>query len=99
MPKTRVSVTIERALLDELKKAAGQEIKLSELFSDAIRDEIRRLGMLALLDEWERENPSSPEDIEAGERLWQRLQSSWTPECLQRSQKKGPRSGRRSSKR
>jgi hypothetical protein len=57
MPKTRISVTVERALLDEFKEAAGKEAKLSEVVSFALRYEIRRLGQLALLDEWEREDP------------------------------------------
>jgi len=76
MPKTRVSVTVERALLDELKQLAGPDFKLSAVVSEAIRDEIRRLGMIALIDEMEREDPLSPADREAGERLWQAIESS-----------------------
>jgi hypothetical protein len=81
MPKTtRVSVTIDRGLLDELKELAGGEPKLSALFVNAVRREINRLGMLQLLDEMEREDPMTPEGRAAGERLWKAICSSWTPE-------------------
>lgn len=80
MPKTtRVSVTVEQALLDEFRELAGESVKLSAIVSEALRDEIRRLGMLAYLDEREREHPISPEEREAGERLWRAIESSWTP--------------------
>ncbi|HEX3466235.1 MAG TPA: hypothetical protein VHS78_19460 [Candidatus Elarobacter sp.] len=79
MPKTtRVSVTIDRALLDELKQLAGEPVKLSALFTQAVRDEINRLGMLELLAEMEREDPISPEGRAAGDRLWKRICLSWT---------------------
>lgn len=79
MPKTtRVSVTIDRALLDELKQLSGGHMKLSALFTEAVQDEINRLGMLALLAEKEREDPMTPEGRAAGDRLWERICSSWT---------------------
>jgi hypothetical protein len=79
MPKTtRVSVTIDRTLLDELKELTGGELKLSKLFAEAVQDEINRLGMLQLLAEMERENPMTPEGRTAGDRLWERICSSWT---------------------
>ncbi|HEV2739449.1 MAG TPA: hypothetical protein VGU66_12775 [Candidatus Elarobacter sp.] len=98
MPKARISVTVERALLDEFKQVAG-DAKLSEVVSEALRDEIRRLGLLALLDEWERESPISEEGRAAGEKLWQAIESSSIPARSQRLPKKAKRSASRSEKR
>jgi len=98
MPKTRISVTVERALLDEFKHVAGKDAKLSEVVSFALRDEIRRLGLIALLDEWERKNPISDEGRAAGERLWQAIESSSIPARSQRSRKKAKRCASRSGK-
>jgi post-segregation antitoxin (ccd killing protein) len=99
MPKTRISVTVERALLDEFKEAAGKDAQLSALVSEALRREIRRLGMLALLDEMERKNPISAEGRAAGERLWQAIESSSIPGRSRRSPKKAKHSASRSGKR
>ncbi|MEA2688557.1 MAG: hypothetical protein QOD51_1164 [Candidatus Eremiobacteraeota bacterium] len=67
---TRISVTVERALLERIRELTGKDVRLSALFSDALRDEIHRLEMIEQLNEWEREDPISPEDRKAGERLW-----------------------------
>jgi hypothetical protein len=99
MPKTRITVTVERALLDEFKQIAGKDAKLSEVMSFALRYEIRRLGQLALLEEWEREDPSSPEERAAGERLWKAIESSSIQARCRRSPKKAARSALRSKKR
>ena len=99
MPKTRISVTVERALLDEFKQVAGKDAKLSEVVAEALRDEIRRLGLIALLDEWERENPISEEGRAAGEKLWQAIESSSIPARSPRSRKKVKLSASRSAKR
>ncbi len=95
MPKARVSVTIERTLLDELKELGGNDVKLSALLSEAIRDEIRRLGMLAYLQERERAHPISPKNREAGERLWRIAVLSLTPERSRRSRKTSNKSAAR----
>jgi hypothetical protein len=99
MPKTRISITVERALLDEFKQVAGKDAKLSEVVSEALRDEIRRLGLIALLDEWERRNPISAEGRAAGEKLWQAIKSSSIPARSRRSRKKVKRAASRSAKR
>lgn len=99
MPKTRISVTVERALLDEFKQTAGKDAKLSALVSAALRREINRLGMLALLEEMERENPISAKGRAAGEKLWQAIESSSIPARSRRSQKKAKRSASRSKQR
>lgn len=97
MPKTRLSVTIERELLDELKKLSGNDVKPSELFSEAVRDEIRRLEMLALLDEMDRRDPLTPEDCEAGDRLWEAIESSSIPARFQCSPTRRDRFGGQSA--
>ena len=98
MPKTRISVRVDRALLDEYREAAGDQADLSELMAESLRIEIRRFGMLALLDEWEREDPISAEDRAAGDRLWKEIESSSTPARSRRSPKKVARSAQRSIK-
>jgi hypothetical protein len=81
MPKTtRVSVTVESALLERLRELAGTNPRLSKLFSDAVQNEIHRFEMIRLLDEWELEDPISPEDRKAGQRLWHRIESSFASE-------------------
>ncbi|HWT04373.1 MAG TPA: hypothetical protein VN224_01320 [Xanthomonadales bacterium] len=85
-------MTVERALLDEFKQVAGNDAKLPALVSAALRREIRRLGMLALLEEMERKNPSSAKSRAAGERLWRTAGLSLTPEPSPRSRKKTQKS-------
>ncbi len=98
MPKTRISVRVDPALLDEYRQAPGDRADLSELMAESLRIEIHRFGWLALLDEWERENPISEEDRAAGERLCQEIESSSIPAPSRRSPKKAGRSARRSVK-
>ena len=77
MAKTvKISVTVDQATLDEVKRLEGKDLDLSAIFHDALTSLLHRHRMLALLDELERENPSSPEDRAAGERLWQKMQAS-----------------------
>ena len=85
MPKTtRVSVSIDRAILDEFKQITGGSLRLSTVFAEAVQDEINRLGMLALLDEMDREDPISPETRAKAARQWERI-SSWIPERFRTS--------------
>jgi hypothetical protein len=79
IPTRRISVTVERPLIDEIIQLAGNDVTLSAVVTDALRVHARRLGMLAYLDELDRENPISPEQREAGERLWQQIASSSVP--------------------
>jgi hypothetical protein len=80
MPKTtRVSVTIDRALWDEFQQATEGKLKPSMLFAEAVQDEINRLGMLALIEEMDREDPPTPEQRAKAARKWLEL-SSWIPE-------------------
>ncbi|MGD1065290.1 MAG: hypothetical protein ABR975_00550 [Vulcanimicrobiaceae bacterium] len=96
MSTTAVTVTIDGAALAELRRLAGDDVDLSRLLDDALVRETRRLGMLALLDELDREQPISAKGRAAGERLWKRMLSS-TPE-RSRQQPKPKRSARRSGK-
>jgi hypothetical protein len=80
MPKTtRVSVTIDRALWDEFQQVTEGKLKASALFAEAVRDEINRLGMLALIEEMDHEDPPTPEQRAKAARKWVEL-SSWIPE-------------------
>jgi post-segregation antitoxin (ccd killing protein) len=87
MATRKISVTVDAELLDELRRREGPDVNLSAIVNDALKRRSKKLGMLALLAEMERENPSTPEDIAAGEELWQRIVSSSIPEPSRRSRK------------
>ena len=98
-PKARkVSITIDGVALDEFKRITGNERNLSATLSDALKKHLKRLQLIALLEQWEAEDPSTPQDVASGERLWQEMQSFWIPERLLRSRKGTRRSGTRSRK-
>ena len=44
------------------------------MIGDVVRREAKRLQMIAILDEMERENPISDEDRKRGEASWQRFE-------------------------
>ena len=99
MAMKKVSVTVDAATLDEVRKLAGKGVNLSALVDEALRAKVYRLRLLALLDEMDREDPISPEDYAKGMRLWHRIDSASTPELSRRSSKKPVRSAPRSVKR
>jgi Arc/MetJ-type ribon-helix-helix transcriptional regulator len=98
VPTKRISVTLERELLDEIKQLAGKKT-LSAVVNEALRAEARRLGWLAYFEEREREKPISPKGRAAGERLWKTVVLSLTPERSRRSRKTKTKSVSRSKKR
>ncbi|HEX3468758.1 MAG TPA: hypothetical protein VHT05_11835 [Candidatus Elarobacter sp.] len=99
MAKTRkISVTIDRMTLDEVKRIAGRDSSVSAVLAEALRMHLKRLQMIALIDQWERDDPSSPEQIAAGEKLWQEMHSCSIPVRLPPSRKGTRRSGTRSKK-
>src|SRR5665213_3841950 len=77
----KISITVDGATLDEVKRLVGKDANLSAVFSEALKNHVHRLRMLALLDEMEREHPMTPKGRAAGEKLWRAMQSSLTP-CL-----------------
>jgi len=76
MGKKRVSVTVEQSLLSEFKSLAGSSVTLSTIMSKALQREVKRLQLLALLDEMEAESPMTPAGRAAGERLWEAMNSA-----------------------
>ena len=98
MATTKISVTVDTATLREIRRLAGAGVNLSALVGEALQNEVRRRGLLELLDEMDRESPISAEGHAAGERLWKRILSS-TPERSQRSPKKTKPSASRSARR
>jgi hypothetical protein len=100
MQKARISVTVDRALLNEFRHVAGKDARLSAVVSQALRREINRLGMLALLEEWEREDPISPKNRAAGDRKWRTAVLSFAREPFRHSRKrKTKKSAARSNRR
>jgi len=99
MATTKISITLDTDRLEELKSLAGAGISLSAVIDDALRIELHRLRMKALLDEMDAQNPISPEEHAAGRELWQRMQSSLTQVRSLRSRKKWAASATRSKKR
>jgi post-segregation antitoxin (ccd killing protein) len=98
MATKKVSVTVDAATLDEVRKLAGKGVNLSALVDEALRAKVYRLRLLALLDEMDRENPITPEGHAKGMRLWQRIESASTQEPSRRSRKKTTPSARQSAK-
>ncbi len=95
--KTRkISITVDGMTLDEVKRIGGKHGNISAVLSEALKKHLKRLQLIALLDTWEAEDPSSAADVASGEKLWQEMQSCWIPEHLQRSRKGTRRSGTRS---
>jgi post-segregation antitoxin (ccd killing protein) len=90
MPKTRITVTVDRALLEKYRQAAGNDANLSAIVAMSLEDEIHRYEWLALLDEWDRENPISIEERAAGERLVQEIESSSTGKRSHHDRSEGP---------
>lgn len=88
MRAAKVSVTVDGATLNEVKRLAGEGVNLSAIFSEALRKHMYRLRLLALLDEMDREDPMTPEGVAAGEKLWQAMQSSSIPAPSRRSPKR-----------
>ena len=89
MGVTKVSVTVDTEMLREVRKLAGKQTNLSSLLNDALRLQVHRMRMLALLDEMDATDPIDANEREAGERLWAEIQSSSTPERSPRSRRKG----------
>ncbi|MEA2786439.1 MAG: hypothetical protein QOF71_2543 [Candidatus Eremiobacteraeota bacterium] len=99
MRAAKVSVTVDGATLDEVKRLAGKGVNLSAIFSEALRKHMYRLRLLALLDEMDRADPMTPEGLAAGEKLWQAMQSSSTPAPSRRLPNRKSRSASQSVKR
>jgi post-segregation antitoxin (ccd killing protein) len=98
MATTKISITIDTDRLEDLKRLSANGASLSAVISEAVSRELKRLQLLALLEEWERESPISPEGRAEGELLWQRIKSSWTREPSAPLPKKTKRSASRSKK-
>jgi hypothetical protein len=79
MATTKLSVTVDTELLDEVRRLAGGDVNVSAVIGEALRSQIHRLRLLALLNDMERTDPITPAGRAAGERLWQEIASSWTP--------------------
>ncbi len=99
MATTKISVTVDTAMLERMKHFLPGKFNLSAVLNEALRDQVHRYEMLALLDELDREDPVSEAGEIAGEKLWQRIQSSSIPAPSPHSQTKKKSSGARSVKR
>jgi hypothetical protein len=55
----KISITIDTELHSALHRLAEMDPALSMAISDAVRGEAKRLQMITLLEEMERENPIS----------------------------------------
>jgi hypothetical protein len=76
MGKKRVSITVEQGLLAEFKLLGGSSVNLSAIMSKELQREVKRLQLLALLDEMEAESPMTPAGRAAGERLWEAMNAA-----------------------
>ncbi len=67
MATTKISVTVDTEVLERMKHFLPGKFNLSALLNEALRDQVHRHEMLALLDEMDRENPISAAGDIAGE--------------------------------
>ena len=84
--------------LEEVKRIAGRDGSVSAVLAEALKKHLKRLQLIALLDQWEREDSISPAGRAAGEKLWQEMQSCSIPAYLPPSRRATKRSGSRSRK-
>ena len=94
----KISVTVDEGALKEAKRLRPGT-PVSTIVDEALQASVMRMRLTDLLDEMDRRNPMTPEGERAGEELWNRIVSSWTPEPLAHSQKKTKRFAKRSKKR
>jgi predicted CopG family antitoxin len=99
MATTKVSITIDTERLEELKRLSDAGVSLSAVIDEAVRRELKRLQMIAILEEMDRENPISDEARKAGEESWERFESSSTqvpsPPSRKNKASQGPNSRKR----
>jgi hypothetical protein len=81
MATKKVSVTVDAATLDEGRKLAGNDFKLSSFVDDVLRAQVHRFRLLALLDQMDERDPISPEERAEGMRLWQRIEAAAPRTC------------------
>ncbi len=99
MATTKISATVDTDVLERIKQFLPGRFNLSAILNEALRDQLHRYEMLALLDEMDRESPISPAGEIAGDTLWQRIRSSSIPAPSPRLQTKKEPSAARSAKR
>jgi hypothetical protein len=78
-------------------KQVAREGGVAAALAEALKIDVRRLRFWALLDRWEAEDPSTPDDIAKGEALWRRMQWSWMRARSERLPGATKRSGTRSN--
>ena len=85
MATRKISVTLDVAVLNELHKLEGPNANVSALVNEALVRRNKQKRLTAWLDDMDRRDPMSPQDVAAGEELWQRIVSSSTPARSRRS--------------
>ena len=90
MSSAKISVTVDGAVLREIRDLAGPDVNLSSIVDEGLRRQLQRMRMLVLLDEMDERHPISNAGQKKGERLWQRIESSSTrvPSPRSRAKKK-----------
>jgi hypothetical protein len=76
MATKKVSVTVDAATLDEVRKLAGKDFRLSSFVDEVLRAQVHRFRLLALLDEMDERDPISPEGRARGMRLSKRIEDA-----------------------
>lgn len=93
----RVSVSVDSAMLRELRRLAGEGERLSVIFDKALRVYTSRLALIAQIDEEKRK--MSVTEQAAAQSLWPKITSSSIPAPSQRWPKKKVARGKRSAMR
>lgn len=71
MATTKISVSVDRDVLANIKRLGGADVNVSSIVDEALRARLARLEISAVLEEWENVYPISDEGHKAGDALWQ----------------------------
>jgi hypothetical protein len=95
----KIPVPVDTEMLERTKHFLPGNDNLSAILNEALRAQVHRYEMLAVLDELDRENPICHTGEIAGEQVRQRIPSSSIPASSARLRTTKKSSGARSVKR
>ena len=69
----KISVSVDRETLAEVRELLGPEVSLSSVIDESLHDALKRLKMLKLLAEWDKEDPPTEADRQWGRDIWRSI--------------------------
>ena len=65
----KISVSVDRDTLAEVRELLGPGISLSSVIDESLHDALKRLRMLKLLADWDKDEPPAEADLQWGRDL------------------------------